>query len=594
MKIRYCIYAGLSILLMLVLFSCVDNNYDFSDIDTTSRFKAKNLVVPLNIEELTLDQVLDLDKESEIKQVKDENGDLFYAIKKEGRFTSDDISVKAFTASKPSLAPCIVQIPRIAGSPAGTVVYQVESPAAPFKSEASNLDEAFREIRSIGVEANSTIKLRIAGEKLTRAMMSNVQYQNLKIQYPKGLTVATNLGTYDPSTGVLDLTASPLTPNSNGEVRIQMDVTAIDATQENVSVDYVNRTFTFEGEVKVIQGNLNFNTSVDLPDAITFIVTPEFSTFKAKTMTGRVEFEVENLAIDPVDLSHIPDAINQSGTRLMVENPQLYLKLNNPMADYDAYFETGIRLTSIRDAVRRDYEIDHDEKGNRVFNTTLPDGGHLLPVTPLLLAPTVPAQYYEGYDSPKFVPFSSMREVLVLEEDAEEEGVGIPATIQVHAIDPAIPEQDVTDLELGKTYGSVKGDYAFFAPLQLSDDSRIVYTDKVTGWDKGDMDGLTIDSLIMRFDGTTDLPFEIKLSIQPIDKEGNVIEGVTSTTVTIAAMAKEQPIEIKLVGPVTHLDGLLIEARAVNQGSETILGPEMTIYVKNCKATVTGFYDKEL
>lgn len=31
--------------------SCVDNAYDLSDIDTTSRFNAKDLVIPMNIDQ---------------------------------------------------------------------------------------------------------------------------------------------------------------------------------------------------------------------------------------------------------------------------------------------------------------------------------------------------------------------------------------------------------------------------------------------------------------------------------------------------------------------------------------------------------------
>lgn len=84
--------------------SCVDNAYDLSDIDTTSRFNAKDLVIPMNIDQITLDQVLDLDDDSEVKTIV-QNGKKIYAVQKDGTFKSDPIKVSAFTTTKPTINP---------------------------------------------------------------------------------------------------------------------------------------------------------------------------------------------------------------------------------------------------------------------------------------------------------------------------------------------------------------------------------------------------------------------------------------------------------------------------------------------------------
>ena len=77
---------GMSALSLLALSSCMDDAYDLSDIDTTARLQVKELTIPLNLDHITLDQIINLDESSEIVKETDANGNLIYAIKKEGTF----------------------------------------------------------------------------------------------------------------------------------------------------------------------------------------------------------------------------------------------------------------------------------------------------------------------------------------------------------------------------------------------------------------------------------------------------------------------------------------------------------------------------
>ena len=57
MKINH-LLTGTSALLALGLTACVDDNYDLSDIDTTTRVSINDLVVPANIDEVTLGDII--------------------------------------------------------------------------------------------------------------------------------------------------------------------------------------------------------------------------------------------------------------------------------------------------------------------------------------------------------------------------------------------------------------------------------------------------------------------------------------------------------------------------------------------------------
>ena len=151
MKLQHYWLAGLSSVVLIAATSCVDNDYDLSDIDTTARLQVKELVVPMNIEEAILDQVLDLDDDSEVKKIELEDGSFIYAVKKDGSFNSDPIHISEFTASKPNITPIVSTLDlvdlRTAAEyvPGGiTAYYDIKTDPTEIKSEASddNINES--------------------------------------------------------------------------------------------------------------------------------------------------------------------------------------------------------------------------------------------------------------------------------------------------------------------------------------------------------------------------------------------------------------------------------------------------------------------
>ena len=79
-----------------VTLTACDSNFDLSDIDKEVQFKAADLTVPLNVEPITLDAVLDLDDNSKI--VKDRTNNT-YSFQDSGTFQSNGVSVQGFQAN---------------------------------------------------------------------------------------------------------------------------------------------------------------------------------------------------------------------------------------------------------------------------------------------------------------------------------------------------------------------------------------------------------------------------------------------------------------------------------------------------------------
>jgi len=567
--------------------SCVDSSYDLSDIDNTAQIDINNLVIPMNIESLSLEQALDIDDDSEIEKDTIYNADgtinyIQYAISKSGSFESKPIDIKNFNIKKPTTESktSTLQLTDLRTA----AIYKGEGIAAyyditdqqpsHFKSEAQDFDKAIKYIKSVGVTGTLVNTATIVG--LNSQALKSVKVEGMKVQFPKGFIATADKGVYDTETGILDLTKEVLIPNSKGEITCTLTVTGIDVEKSNAEVDYKNHSLVLEDEIHITEGKVNIYADETLPDEMQIVTKPDVSEININTFTGKIEYEVEDFDIDPININNIPDILNQSGTSISLENPQIYLSLNNPVSDYPGvYFETGMNITSVRDSKSQTYSLD-----NGTFRTSGDKTEYKY-----ILAPTATEPAFEGFDEATYVKFSSLKNVLA---DVD----GIPTQLKVDAVAPKLPEQDITDFKLGTTIDPVKGDYMFYSPLDIGKGSKIKYFDNVTGWDNGDLQKMVLDKVKFNFDLTTEIPFEIELEVYPLDTKGNKMEGVKSTTAKASAYAQNEPVELIITGNIENLDGIQVDARLVSGITDTLL-PSMPLHFKNFKATVNGYYKTE-
>ena len=338
--------------------------------------------------------------------------------------------------------------------------------------------------------------------------------------------------------------------------------------------------FVYEDEIRVLEGRVNIYADRTLPARIKFHLAPSIDAIKVEQFSGKIEHEVDNVNINPIEIKSLPDLLSQEGTSITIANPQLFLSLNNPLRNYMPAgevmdLESRFELTSIRNNENAKYILDKLTTNKDNINNQY------------VLSPKQPSHYVEGYDNPQWVEFATLGNVL------DVNGHGIPTKIDVDVIDPVIRETDIEKLQLGSDLSPVEGKYTFYAPLQLNDASTIKYSDIIDGWNDEDVDKMTINKLFVRFEATTEVPFEVELKVLPVDKSGDVIQGVTSNTVNLDSNAKGQLVEVTIDGTIQHLDGIRLDVRLKNVGSNTALAPEMKMFVENLKATVTGYYEDE-
>ena len=570
------------------LVSCVDNKYDLGDIDTNVAFNVTDLTVPVNLDAITLKSVLDLDDDDIVKEY---NGE--YAVVKKGEFHSNPVSISPFLINKPSITPISsdIDVKSVAGSsqiPEGATASDIPADlllisfdiasadaATQLSLKAQNVDASIVSIDTIGTQAVLTAKLSFPG---LESFVKSFYIENLVLELPKYLNASvSDGGKYDQKTGKVTFSQALL---SDADMSKEVTITIADIYASAAGATLKDNVFSYqsecraEGLVSVYGKNLVSTAKIqDLMNLqkIQYVCSLEFANdMEITKFSGSVDYTVKGLTVDPITLDDLPDVLNQTGTQIGMDNPQIYVQLNNPLYSSKVYPQA--QMTFVPDPV-----------SSEVFKTGMTAGNA---DNVYCFSPKQPQSYFSDeefdYTQSVYVPFSNLGRLLY--------GERIPTSIAIDI--EAFARQHVSQFTLGD-YDAVDGKYTFFAPLLLTDDSHIAYTDTIDGWNDEDVDAITVRKVALTATVVKEIPFAVTFEVWPIDKDGNKISDVKGTAVLGKETNTELPLAIALEGNITHLDGIIIKAK-LDATSEAVLGPEMTLKVSDLKVKLSGMYEKEL
>lgn len=572
--------AGATCLLMT---GCTDSDYDLSDIDTTSKVTVNNLTLPINIDKMRLDDVFELDDNSNIKIV-----DGYYALSETGTFQSDPIRIEPILIPAPIINPTIHNLVLPFNNRSKAPVADISIPPADsrFVSSTVNVDPAIKSIEKI-YTGGTPLVITISSN---HALPANSELKDLKFSLPAGMAVSNvTAGNYDASTGVWTIPSLSVTTGYTAEASLLVNM--IDLAHTELSFDKVKNTLSFASTVGLEEGSLSLDlgaTTEHFHD-LALTIDYNFSDIDVTGFTGIIEYPVEGVNIDPVVIDDLPDFLKGDGTNLKIANPQLYISLNNPVGNNGLKYETGFRLTALRDngVPAMSFTPDNNGKINVGHNLGV-DGPYNF-----LLAPQQTQAPSEYASNLQFVKFSSLSDLLsVPESDASK--ATLPNRINISLINPELPEQHADNFPVGRSLTSVEGKYELLAPLGFKEGSVVVYEDTQDGWSDDFLQALTISSLTITAAVDNDAPVSAQLEAYPIDTTGNHISNVSVTSNVVEANAKDQNLEIVMTGVIKDLDGINIRAIMRSGNDQTPLSPDQTLTFKNVRITVTGDYTKEL
>lgn len=566
--------------------SCIDDSYDLSDIDTTSRLQVNDLTIPVNIDEVTLGDIITFNENSKIKPITID-GSEFYALSQSGDFSSEGIYIEKVSAKAPTL-PTVsktLNLSPLSRAVTGTLNYPINEMGNDFSYSATGIDTSIDALTSAEIEPLD-FSLTFNAPEIA-SIAQKITLKDINIALPLGLTATTNVGSYNAKTG---LWVIPSIEVSGTTLKTTLTATGVDMAANGATVS--GGSIKLNSQFRVKSGELIIEpktTITSAPPTINFSIDFTLTDLTVTSMTGRLSYKLDGMSIDPISLSDIPEFLKGEDTNISLTNPQIYLGVNNPVALNNLSYSTGLRLSAMRKG-HNDYSCMPDNGPITIGYNNGVTGPYNFVMSPEDNGLSIPAQFANGLQYVKFSGLSSL-----LATPAGMAPAGLPESINVELVSPQIPLQNVERFTLGRTIDGISGSYELVAPIALTTGAVVVYSDREDGWNDDDIDALTITRLRVSATATNNCPVAATLRAYPIDKNGNRITGVEIKSLEpLAANSANQEIVIEMTGTVTHLDGIIYEATLTGSAAGTPLSPAQTVVLSNIRATVSGYYDKKL
>lgn len=556
---RFCSYVG-ALLALTLLTGCFDNKYDLSDIDDTIGIEVKDLVVPVNLDPVEFSAVIDLDDQDGLEV--NELGQ--YAISKSGSF-SEVVHINTILATPYiEVSSQSITIPTTPGT-----AISIPTTAFDFTYEGDGSDYI------VALESGRTdVNLEITISTSAQATISDAVFQ-----LPKGL-----YGYYDangnrvyvtPESADATMTFPGETKAVNSKFTFVYHITSFDAAKAHI--EYSTERFAYNGNIALISGKLTTQSAAST--SLQFGL--RLDNLEVTAVTGDIVYNYTEFDHQIVNLSNLPEVLKDPNTNVALVNPQVYVKINNPIYEYGLRGTTGLRVSQQRPA---------DEYSLSAVMTNR-----------LTIGPDAGMQYYMICPQPNVVTPIHEFDVDHLERYAIPglgqilSGRGLPPSIDIEFVNPRVERGHVSDFQLGVDVGTLVGYYTFYAPLTFANGSQVIYTGESNDWGFGDDEDFEITTLNIKAHLRSDLPVSFELTASPIDEDGNVItHNGKDVTVTVAPAVipanADCDIVITMSGSISHLDGIRYTAKVAADADAATLRPDMGLSLTDIRAKVSGRY----
>lgn len=553
--------------------SCIDNSYDLNkDIDMTVNVGGEHLAIPVGYtEQITLDKIIELDEGDDLQLV---NGE--YHLLKSDKIDETNTSVKMVTVNASSNPINSIKVinDRTYPQPEDVTVEDIESEGS-VNTEAHGIDEAVIEIGSL--TANTPAKLTLSFEinKTSSISYSDVTIDKMTITFPdfikfeegqsglNGQVLTISNETLSSSTYTIDLYISKYVFGEK-----YGDGNKVKEENGDRIIKIENQKITVKTDVTVHQAQGTGSLSIT-PTAILAAMT-------VSEVNGTIKPDMDVKPTE-VELTNLPDFLQDEEVKLDITNPVFSFKANNPLNE-------EIEM----DGIMTGYK---NGKVTKTVKIGSGNGG-----VPIKLKPSGNKQQTISIvRNEKTVVETGATKVIVpnLNDIIET----IPDRISVE-LKPAVKTDDYYTVNLGQDY-VLNSEYNIDIPLSFGSGLKIVYEETIDDFDL-DLEDVDIKKAIISItaDNTIPLKMEIKNeNVSALDVNGNKITDINVTvegTITESKDGKSiatSQLNINLVstkeGAISKLDGLFFKVTAVpGQATDVQLLSSQWMQLKDMKLKI--------
>lgn len=559
-----------SLLLGSMTTSCVDSSFDF-DKDFDWSINTGYLAFPVGkTDTIFLDDIIEIDEGDDLQIVPDADGNGVageYHLIKDGEIDRASANVRMATVdgSTTHIDPITAADENSVVSPSGMITTQI-SQTGDVKADAADIDDALKELGSLKAAAPTALTLNI---KLEGNLNFSTISGNLKVKFPSFLVFN------DPAV------------NANNEIQIP-------CSELQLNVPYVRTLqltgYHFDGGLPVVNNEIHLNeqvvitgeTNVQLPSGgqvgsgvkLQIVPTVLLADMSVDEATGIIQPEIDATRTS-VEISNLPDFLNDDETSLSVSNPVILFSAVNPL-------NAPVDLTGKM--------LGKKEDGTLISGSEVKFGAGS--TDPILLQPgsNLIALSRLGTGGPagsQNIAVANINNLIAK----------IPDVVEVE-MQPAVSYDKYYSIRLGHDY-EVSGNYNIDIPLSFEEGLNIVYTDSADDLNS-DLKDLDFEEAAVEFDAVNTIPLELEVkaeNVTPLDinkqplsdikveVEGGIAasaDGRTSTRQTLLIKMTEQ-----VKGAMSRLDAIRFRVTAVpGQAIGITLRSDQWMQLENIKVKV--------
>lgn len=559
-----------SLLLGSMTTSCVDSSFDF-DKDLDWSINTGYLAFPVGkTDTIFLDDIIEIDEGDDLQIVPDADGNGVageYHLIKDGEIDRASANVRMATVdgSTTHIDPITAADESSVVSPSGMITTPI-SQTGDVKADAADIDDALKELGSLKAAAPTALTLNI---KLEGNLNFSTISGNLKVKFPSFLVFN------DPAV------------NANNEIQIP-------CSELQLNVPYVRTLqltgYHFDGGLPVVNNEIHLNeqvvitgeTNVQLPSGgqigsgvkLQIVPTVLLADMSVDEATGIIQPEIDATKTS-VEISNLPDFLNDDETSLSVSNPVILFSAVNPL-------NAPVDLTGKM--------LGKKEDGTLISGSEVKFGAGS--TDPILLQPgsNLIALSRLGTGGPagsQNIAVANINNLIAK----------IPDVVEVE-MQPAVSYDKYYSIRLGHDY-EVSGNYNIDIPLSFEEGLNIVYTDSADDLNS-DLKDLDFEEAAVEFDAVNTIPLELEVkaeNVTPLDinkqplsdikveVEGGIAasaDGKTSTRQTLLIKMTEQ-----VKGAMSRLDAIRFRVTAVpGQAIGITLRSDQWMQLENIKVKV--------
>lgn len=567
----------------LTLTGCTNNDYDLNNVDATMGFGSESLVIPnSSTKDIPLKDVLDLKEGGCV--VTDAAGNYLFQL------AGGDVE-----AAYPNISPIILDVANVFDgiiSLSSTASTGAKARRAPGSSlhiaspkvmmfEYHGNDKAVKSLNEAEIDetTNNNISIRLDFSNISAAV-SNIESATLTL--PAYLSISQVNG---KGNGVPTLNGSKVTITDISTARpLELNLTTqkLDFTNQNDhgSLSINNGAIDLTGYFSIA---IQCNVTGAMPDnpTIKAKIGVANRTITMRSATGIFDPKINLNTLGEVDVTGLPDFLDDDDVVADLDNPQILLTVNNDM-DVAATVSATVIST---------------KEGRELARVTLPEMSVAKNgLSKICICRQKTSELTQQYGEANVYAVSNLSTLINR----------IPDHIKIVDVN-AHAKAEVATIVFGKEY-HVKPSYKVNAPLAFGEKANIVYEDSFTGWND-DIDKLDLAEgtyIEVTANVENKVPAYLTVKAYPVDAQGNKIEDKLLIEIpdevaasTDGTTAVTTPITMKITPKVKNslkqLDGLVfrLEGSAKSANGNKVTGislneREHTLKLNDIKVKIVG------